>query len=30
VQEAGDDPFRGVGEGAVEIEDHQLWRRAIG
>ena len=24
VQEAGDDPFGGVGEGAVEIEDHQL------
>ncbi len=24
VQEAGDDPLRGVGQRAVEIEDHQL------
>ena len=25
VQEAGNDPFGGVGEGAVEVEYHQLW-----
>jgi hypothetical protein len=30
VQEAGNDPLSGVGQGAVEIEDHQLRRRAIG
>ena len=30
VPEAGHDAVRGVGEGAVEIEDHQLRRRLVG